>query len=232
MRTWRKMTGPGDSSLITIAISSEERREQHERAHGETTRSIVRLRKQRRARQARRREADQRQALERVELRRRARSSRRSAGRRRPARLELLEVADQRRASRSCGSAREGDDHALDLELAHEPRAGRSSDPRSAGLRGWARAALGSTSTKPTTLSPYSGCWMSLRATVLADVAGADDQRVLKVGGHPAADGARDRARARHERDRRRPRRRRTCPAADSRGRSRRRLRRRARSRA
>ena len=89
--------------------------------------------------------------------------------------------------------AGEGDDHPVDVELARRV-AGRSSGvPRIVRSSRSVRGSFGFASTKPTTLMPYSGCCRILRRDQLADVAGADDHRVLLVRDAAADDAARNR---------------------------------------
>ena len=61
--------------------------------------------------------------------------------------------------------------------------AARSAGRAPAGRPSSVRSSRGFASTKPTRLMPYSGCWRKLAGDQLADVAGADDDRVLEVGG-------------------------------------------------
>ena len=101
--------------------------------------------------------------------------------------------------------AREREDHALDVEQAHEERQVlRRPEHADAGEVRRSRA-RGSASAKPTRLTPYSLVVEELARHELADVARADDERVLQVVDAPAAEAARRRPAHRDERDRERP---------------------------
>ena len=143
--------------------------------------SIARLTSASERREPRRRQPDERQALDRVDLRRSGRRARRAAARCRPGRRASLQRPDERqrllgdsfenatttRSTSSCSTSPRA------CSVRAEQRDGR---PRSSCL------ALGSASTKPTRLMPYSGCCSDLARDELTDVAGADDDRVLEVG--------------------------------------------------
>ena len=165
--------------------------------------SIARLRSRAERDQARRREAEQRQAFGGMD-RRVGPEHLEQAWHDVDLDVELVEVADdlERLSVRKLG---EGDDDAVDVEGARRSPAGRRPCRGRSGRASPSTRSRGCSSTKPTTLTPYSGCCRSFLATRWPTWPAPTIERVLDVGVALPAEGARVRACDGDESDREHP---------------------------